>query len=69
MGWYTEWREFKSREIEKTCGCGKQHHVIPDDAKENEQGSFWNCVCGSTLFWPNPETKKQIDESRNKKAA
>ncbi len=70
MSWYTEWCESKSREIpEKKCGCGKSHHMIPEDAKEGEWGYFWNCECNSTLFWPNEKTRKEIDDAKKKAAA
>jgi hypothetical protein len=68
MGWYTEWRELKSREIDKTCTCGKQHNFIPEDAKVGEWGMFWNCECKSTLFWPNAEMRKKLDEDKKRAA-
>ena len=37
MSWYSEWREFKAREIpEKKCACGKKHYVIPENAIYHE---------------------------------
>lgn len=40
----------------KTCSCGKVFCEIPAGAKfnpskDNLQGWYWNCECGSTLFY------------------
>jgi hypothetical protein len=46
---------------DKICNCcGKEQKEIPKNARINEDGAFWECSCGSTMFSMNEETKKQL---------
>lgn len=44
-------------ETPKVCSCGRVHKLIPANAKRKDDcvhfnGWYWQCECGSTLFWP-----------------
>lgn len=44
----------------KTCNCcNKEYSEMPKDAKENEDGFWFNCECKSTLFWPKIDLSKK----------
>lgn len=47
----------KGSKIQKICGCGKTHNVIPENARPwwDEGvliGYVWECSCKSSLFVP-----------------
>lgn len=49
----------------KTCGrCGKIYASIPVKAVKDEMGYFYDCSCGNTLFWGDPELMAKIRAQR-----
>ncbi len=40
-----------TKNLKKVCECcGLGHIRVPEKARTNEMGSFWECQCGSTMF-------------------
>jgi hypothetical protein len=51
--------------VNKICGCGKVHEVIPETAQEWFEdglliGFIWDCECKSTLFTATFDLKKKL---------
>lgn len=53
----------KLKKICQTCGQG--HIGFGKDAKSSDMGTFWNCVCGSTMFVPSESIMKEMKGFKN----
>lgn len=55
-----------TKNLKKVCECcGLGHIRVPEQARSNEMGAFWECECGSTMF---VMTDAMAEELKNFKA-